>query len=465
MDGTDRFKVATPQLVEPSLEPTLGGGAASAEPDAAAHRRPWSVGNLAHGHIWHGPGLLRRAAHGARQAPLATALAVLVLVGVVGPLLWLRLYARADFRMVDLAVYRAAGESLVHGRPLYGYLTPVPQLLPFTYPPFSAIVALPLAFMSAQAANWVWTLGTLFVLGWLVMVGFRPFVRRFPSTYRPLVLCVLLAAMAWTLPVRDCFRYGQVGIFLAALCVLDCVLPKTRWPRGMMIGLAAAVKLVPGVFIPYLWLTNRKRAAVVATLWFVGVSVATAIAMPQASKQYWTSALFDSDRLGSNANTSNQSVRGAFLRVLPGNLGSALWVIAAVVVVIAAYRWARGASLSGFEVRGIAIVGLLSVLVSPVSWIHHLAGWIPLTIGVVVGDGRNRRRLLYALLGTVLFSLEIPWWGNSIVNKYPHFHVPGRLLQDAFLFGVLFAVWLLGRMESPSRVRMSATRERERVSR
>jgi alpha-1,2-mannosyltransferase len=367
--------------------------------------------------------------------------------------------------MVDLAVYRAAGESLTHGRPLYGYLTPVPQLLPFTYPPFSAIVALPLAFMSGQAANWVWTLGTLFVLGWLVMAGFRPFVRRFPAKYRPLLLSALLAAMAWTSPVRDCFRFGQVGIFLTALCVLDCVLPKTRWPRGMLIGLAAAVKLVPGVFIPYLWLTNRKRAAVVATGWFVGVSVATAIALPQASKAYWTSTLFDSDRLGNNAGTSNQSLRGDLLRVLPGKFGSALWVVAVLVVAIAAYRWARNSSLSGYEVRGVTIVGLLSVLASPVSWIHHLAGWIPLAIGVVLGDGRTLRRVLYALFGAVFFTLELPWWGNTIDHKAAYLHAPGRLLQDAFTLGVLFAVWLLGRMESPSRVQMSASREPASVSR
>ncbi len=465
MDGIDRFKVVTPQLVEPSLESTLDspvGGGAAADSEVGAHNSRWS---LPHPHVWHGPGLLRRATHGARQAPLATVLGVLVLLAVVGPLLWLRLYAKPDLRMVDLAVYRAAGESLAHGRPLYGYLTPVPQLLPFTYPPFSAIVALPLSFLSSQAANWVWTLGTLFVLGWLVMVGFRPFVRRFPAKYRPLVLSALLAAMAWTLPMRDCFRFGQVGVFLAALCALDCVLPKTRWPRGMLIGLAAAVKLVPGVFIPYLWLTNRKRAAVVATLWFVGVSIATAIAMPQASKQYWTSTLFNSNRLGDNAGTSNQSLRGAFLRALPGNLGSALWVIVVLIVAIAAYRWARDASLSGYEVRGLTIVGLLSVLASPVSWIHHLAGWIPLAIGVLLGDGRNRRRSWYAFAGAVFFTLELPWWGNTVAHKAAYLHVPGRLLQDAFMFGVLFAVWLLGRMESLSKVRMSATREAVVVSR
>lgn len=413
-----------------------------------------------HLHRWHGPGMVRRALHGGRRAPLATAVAVLIVVAALGPLLWSRLYALPDYRMVDLAVYRSAGQSLLYGRPLYGYLTPVPQLLPFTYPAFSAVIALPLAAMDHQVVNWIWTLGTLAVLLWLVMVGFRPFIRRFPTSYRPVVVALLLAAAAWTEPVRDCFRFGQVGIFLAALCTLDCVLPETRWPRGLMIGFATAVKLVPGVFIPYLWFTGRRRAAVVAAAWFVGFTVATAIALPQASKAYWTSVIFDSNRLGNNAGTSNQSLRGVFLRALSGPTGTGLWILAVAVVVVFAYRWARAASLAGFEVRAVAIVGFLSVLVSPVSWIHHMSGWVPLALGVVLGDGRDWRRIAYAVLGTVYFMLELPWWGSTIAGKYHrHFLIPGRILQDAFALGALFAVWLLGRLGSSDRVRTSASRE------
>jgi alpha-1,2-mannosyltransferase len=468
VEGIDRFEVAAPEVSAPagdvvgdvvrdvSVVEGVTGAAIVAE---SPRHHGW------HPHAWHGPGMVRRAVHGGRRAPLASVLAVAVIVAVVGPMLWARLYAHADFRMVDLAVYRSAGQSLLQGRPLYGYLTPVPQLLPFTYPPFSAVVALLLAAMPAQAANWVWTLGTLAVLGWLVMVGFRPFVRRFPTMYRPLVVACVLAAMAWVEPVRDCFRYGQVGIFLAALCVLDCASPKTRWPRGMLVGFAAAVKLVPGVFIPYLWFTGRRRAAVVATAWFAGFSIATAIAMPSASKVYWTSALFDSNRLGSNSGASNQSIRGIFLRWLPGNIGSALWVISVIVIAVAGYRWARSASFAGHEVRGIAIVGLLSVLISPVSWIHHLAGWVPLAIGVLLGDGRNWRRVAAAVIATVFFSLQLPWWGAAIVDTFPHLHLPGRLLEDSFALGALFAVWLLGRTDAPSRVRTSASPRAQHVRR
>jgi alpha-1,2-mannosyltransferase len=403
------------------------------------------------GHLWHGPGMLKRALHGARQAPLETGLAFVVLVVAIGSLLWHRVYAVHGLRLVDLEVYRDAGRSVLMGRPLYSYLTPVPQLLPFTYPPFSAVLAVPLALLPRDAAAWVWTIGTLAVLGWLVAVAFRPLVRRFSVRRRPLVLALLMSAMVWTLPIRDEFRYGQVGIFLAALCVLDCMLPKTRWPRGMMIGLAIAVKLTPGVFVPYLWLTGRRRAAVVATLWFVGVTLASAIAMPQASRIFWTKAVFDNKRVGDNAGTPNQSLRSIFLRSLPGSLGTALWLVAVVVVAIAGYRWARDAAMSGDEVRGLAIVGLLAVLLSPIGWIHHLAGFIPLMIGAVLGDGRDRRRIGYALVLTVFFALQLPWWGLAVVNhghRWHYWHFGGRVLQDSFALGALFAVWLMGRMGS-----------------
>lgn len=441
MDGIERTDVvAAVPLEEP---------ASTALEPAQQVRRP---------HLWHGPGMVRRALHGGRRAPLTTLLAVVVLVAAVGPMLWSRLYTHAEFRLVDLDVYRSAGESLLQGRPLYEYLTPVPQLLPFTYPPFSAVVAIPLAVLGMQLANWLWTLGTLAVLGWLVMVSFRPLVRRFSPTYRPFVVVAMLIAMAYTLPVRDCFHFGQVGIFLAALCLLDCALPKTRWPRGMMIGFASAIKLVPGVFIVYLWLTGRRRAAAVAACWFVGLSAASAIAMPQASLTYWTRTIFDSSRLGNNAGTSNQSIRGVFLRALPGSGGTALWIVCSIAVLILGFRWARSASLRGLEVRGVAIVGLVSVLVSPVSWIHHLAGWVPLAIGVIIGDGRNWRRVALAMIGTVFFILKLPWWGITIVARYEDWQVPGRLIEDSFAFGALFAVWLLGRLGARTTVRTSATR-------
>lgn len=391
-------------------------------------------------------GVTRRALVNLRRAPWpAIVIAAVAVVVLVGWMIWRRLYAQPDLRLIDLAVYRAAGESLLDGRPLYDYLTPLPQFLPFTYPPFAAVVALPLALMSTQAANWLWSLATLAVLVWLVLVAFRPLLRTVPYAYRPVAAAALICAMAWMLPVRDCFRFGQVGIFLAALCLADCAVARPRWPRGVLIGFATAIKLTPGVFIVYLWVSGRRRAAVNAAVSFVVLEVFAAVVAPRASWAYWTDALFNSGRLGDNAGTSNQSLRGMMVRAFDPNLATALFVVAAVIVTGYAFWRARAASFAGDELRAVVIIGLLSVLVSPVSWIHHLAGWLPLAIGVVLGAGTSRRRWVYAVALVVFFSLEVPWWWHGLwVDGLPL--ALAQIVQNSFGLVSLVVLWALGQM-------------------
>ena len=62
-----------------------------------------------------------------------------------------------DQWQVDVEVYREAGVSLLTGRPVYSAMTETPQLLPFTYPPFAAMLALPLALLPFGVVGWLWT--------------------------------------------------------------------------------------------------------------------------------------------------------------------------------------------------------------------------------------------------------------------------------------------------------------------
>ena len=48
---------------------------------------------------------------------------------------------------------------------------------------------------------------------------------------------------------------------LLALVLVDLGYDLGRW-RGVAIGVAAGVKLTPLIFIPYLWLIGRRRAAI-----------------------------------------------------------------------------------------------------------------------------------------------------------------------------------------------------------
>lgn len=357
----------------------------------------------------------------------AFALVTIVALAVLLPQPWHQLTIERGYRLVDLEVYRDAGLSLLHHRAVYDHVTGYPQFLPFTYPPTSALLAVPLALLPDPVAQVVWVVGCYLLLFVLVVVAFRSILLRLGAERAAVVLPFLYLAMAYLLPIRSVVRFGQVGLVLAVLCIADCMTPesKIRWPRGLLIGLAAAMKLTPAVFIPYLWLSGRRKAAYTAVASFVGLVGLTWAIAPGMSSKYWTDALFSSDRLGDNTNTSNQALRGLVLRMdLAHHWESLLWfALVAVIGMVGLWR-ASKASRIGNELAGVSIAGLLAVLLSPVAWIHHLV-WVVLVVGVLVGTGRSIPRLVAAAAVTLVFSLSIPWWGDHAIFR----HLPKSVIS------------------------------------
>jgi len=367
-----------------------------------------------------------------------------------------------DQRMVDLAVYRTGGLSVLRGQPLYTMLTQPPQLLPFTYPPAAALFALPLALMSASAAQLVWVpciYGPLAVVIWF---AFAPLLRRpsgasgasgasGPSRMRAVVFAVIFAACAYLFPLRDEMRFGQVDMVLLAMSVADCAASAPRWPRGALIGLATAIKLVPGVFIVYLWLSGRRRAAVTAAVTALAWTVGAWLVLPHDCVAYWTSVIFTSGRLGSNSGTSNQSLRGMLLRdFLPGQAPGAVWAALALAVAVAGFAVARRLARQWREMEGIAVTALLGVLLSPVSWIHHF-GVVVVVIGAILADGRSGRRVAIAAGTAVYFALTIPWWGQSLLGEHDVPALVARIVQDAFGIAALALLVILARLRDARR--------------
>jgi alpha-1,2-mannosyltransferase len=350
-----------------------------------------------------------------------------------------------DQRMVDLDVYRTGGQSVLTGRPIYDVLTQPPQLLPFTYPPFAALVAVPLAMLPWPVAQWLWTAAVFVALAAAVRYAFRDLLDRAGRWAAPLT-GVIVAATAYLVPLVYQIRFGQVGMFLVVACVADCVVRSPRWPRGTLIGLATAIKLVPGVFIIYLWITGRRRAAVTAALAATVVTLATFVVLPGDSADYWFGALLDGERVGANNATTNQSLYGMLLRLyLPGALTLAAWAACWAAVAYVGFRAARRASLAGAELIGVAITGLLSVLLSPVGWIHHLA-WLVVVLGVLVGAARDRVRLAVAGAVWLLYAFPVPYWGVAILRHAdaPPLRFAGRLVQSSYGIGAVALVVLLG---------------------
>ncbi|WP_431897133.1 glycosyltransferase 87 family protein [Nonomuraea sp. bgisy101] len=368
--------------------------------------------------------------------PLAAVLVALA----VWPLVETWLTNADDQRLVDLDVYRTGGRMVLEGRAVYDFITPAPQLLPFTYPPVAALLAVPLAWMSWETAQWVWTAGVFAALAVTVGFAFRQVIRN------PLVFAFLMVACAYLMPIRDQVRFGQVDILLVALCLADCAAKRPWWPRGLLIGLATAVKLTPGVFLIYLLVTRQWK-----TFWMATFSTALFTLMPFAviprdSADFWFRALLDPERLGANAATTNQSMRGMLIRLYLGEgVTTALWLALVAVVGWYGFRFAREALDRGDLMTSVALVGLMAVLLSPVAWIHHLA-WVVVVLGALVGNGHDVVRLRVATGVWLFYVVPIPWWGVAIKAADIPVVSPviGKIVQNGFGLGAIALVWLLG---------------------
>ncbi|GII95816.1 membrane protein [Sinosporangium siamense] len=387
-------------------------------------------------------------------------IALLIVAAAVAPLVMHWLGNPDDQRLVDLDVYRTGGEAVLAGRPVYDFVTPAPQLLPFTYPPIAALLATPLAMMSWPLAQWVWTAGVFAALAVAVGFTFRPVLERAGRTQAvllPLLFAFLVVMCTFLMPIRDQVRFGQVDILLVALCLADCAARRPWWPRGFLIGLATAVKLTPGVFLIYLLITafgggdqakvlEQRRTLYTAVITASLLTVLPLAVIPQDTWDFWFSALLDPGRVGANNATTNQSIRGMLLRLyLPDWLTSVIWVALVAAIGWYGFRYARRAFQDGDTMTAVALTGLMAVLLSPVAWIHHLA-WVVVVLGAIVGTGTDVVRVRVGLAVWLYYVVPIPWWGVSLrAAEIPVLSpVLGKIVQNAYGLGAVGLVFLLG---------------------
>ncbi|MGH3437403.1 MAG: glycosyltransferase 87 family protein [Sciscionella sp.] len=338
----------------------------------------------------------------------------------------------------DLDVYRSGVLAWLHGGDMYGRLPPprtgVP--LPFIYPPFAALVLSPLA-MVPWGVSWI-AMAALSMMS-LAAALYLTARRVWASGGRGGAAVLASAALPLSLlldPVAQTFWFGQVNMVLMALVVLDCLARRPRWPRGVLIGIAAAIKLTPAAFILFLLLRKDYRAAATALGTFVGAALLGFAVAPGSSWKYWTGSAGGITGLAGSPFASNQAIRGALARFhqLPAATQSALW-LALCVVTLAIATLAMLRALRACNV-GLALAcnAALSLLVSPISWGHHWVYVAPALL-VMAGEAARLRSLGWTVATgatAVIFVLHpyhfLPkdhdhefgwsWWQHLIGNTY-----------------------------------------------
>jgi alpha-1,2-mannosyltransferase len=349
---------------------------------------------------------------------LGIAAFALVLAGWV--VYWLLVPYTAVFP-VDLTVYRDGG-LIVRGvapyfnpraaSPLYDWGGYSNVALKFTYTPFAAVtfalVSLPsmlaltagsvVASIAALVASSWWTLRALADSG----VGAGPHGEidspggAPPAGSRAGLALLCAAAVFWTQPVLRTINLGQVNLVLMAAIIWDLSQPavgrrgRSRWWKGALTGVAAGIKLVPLVFVPYLLATRRWREAVAALGGFLATIAVGFAVLPADSSAWWLHGVFlKGGRAGFLAWAGNQSLRGIISRVAGGiAAGTAPWAIAAALVLIAGIAAAAMLSRAGHEAPALLMTALTGLLVSPISWDHHWV-WIAPGFTTAVGYARH----------------------------------------------------------------------------
>jgi len=335
-------------------------------------------------------------------------------------------------------------------------------VLPWVYPPIALLPLSVLGLVSYPVG--VALLSAVSVAA--VAVTVHVVVRRlWPGLARRDVATLAVASSPLTLllePVAHNHAIGQINAVLMALVVLDCLAEQPRWPRGVLVGVAAAVKLTPLVFLLYFVLRGQRRAALTATATFGACGVLGLLIAPADSLRYWFGAGPAAPVWGSPFR-GNQSVLGVLTRLpIPPGITSALWLASALVL---------GALLLRGLVRqradaplAMTAIALFALLASPTSWTQH---WVWVVPGLLVMTSRalSGDRRWWGLVAVTVLTVTV--LGGRInrlpIGAWPHLwqHLVGGSYTLVGI--VLLVLFGLSRREVPAGAEQAGARPGNRA--
>ena len=353
--------------------------------------------------------------------------------------------------LIDINVYRWGGHAVLTGIPLYeaalfgddsGRFYPA---MPFTYPPFSALLFTPLELLSVPLMEALWAALTLLLLYLAVRMCFR--ALGYAPDRVTVQVSLLLAVIALTLePVRTTLWLGQINLLLLVLVLADQLASRSGrpWARrlaGVGSGLAAGIKLTPAFFWAHWLVTGRWRVAAVSLGAFAATVAVGFAVVPRDAVRYWSGTLFESQRIGEDATVANQSLRGVIARLAGVDMAPTwVWLVGAAVVGLAGLAVAALAHRAGHELLALTLSGMTMTMVSPFSWGHHWVWFVPLLVVAVHLAVVGGRWFLWAV--PVLLWAAAANWVQSFPN--PEFPDDRWVAMGLFMLAGDIPAWLYG---------------------
>jgi hypothetical protein len=351
--------------------------------------------------------------------------------GVLGLELVVVVVFAAAYNALDFRIYMWGGHAVLDDSRLYLALASGHW---FTYSPFAAIVFVPVAALPLAVARVAWDLVSVAALAYsctriVQLAGYRP--------SRLAVAGFVAAAMALD-PVWETLFLGQINLILLALILTDVWLV-SRGSSGLAVGagvgIAAAIKLTPAIFIVFFLLAGRTRAAFVAAGTFVLCGLTGFLVAPHASRLYWEHLSHDTSRVGAPY-ISNQSPYAAAIRIAGGQAHIGWWR-AAVSLAFAVAGLATATVLARRQdwLGATAVTGTAGLLVSPISWAHHWV-WVLPALVLLLRAGHR----IAAGAGYLLFAVAPFWFTPHAAGPREYgFHGLLTLVANCFLVaGLIF---------------------------
>jgi alpha-1,2-mannosyltransferase len=312
----------------------------------------------------------------------------------------------------DLNIYNRAGLITRHA-PSMLYTWHFLPGVQYLYTPFAALGFAVGSLLPWSVLKWLMAVVSLAAMAATVWVTFGQL--GWHGRRRWAAVLGTSAVALWTEPVLRSVQVGQVELVLMALVAWDLCQPEHRRWQGVGIGLAAGIKLVPLIFIPYLILAGKLRQAAVATAAFAATVLAGFLVLPAESVKWWLTGYFL--HAGDFSNTSlgsllNQSLLAMLTRT-PEGTGSvtALWVVLAAIIGLTGLAAAAALARAGRPTAGWVTCALTGVLISPISWDNHWVWLVPL-LAVLADAGVRARgavRWGYWGFGAALAALFADW--------------------------------------------------------
>jgi alpha-1,2-mannosyltransferase len=396
-----------------------------------------------HGHR-HGTAIHRQEARSPKWVILgvmSAAAAIVLTLSSVGP------------HQLDFEVYRTGGLDAFSS---HLYTTRVTSRhLFFTYPPFAALLFWPIGHLSVRAGQIGW--GLLNCVALFALIGTSMKVARGVGGTRLLwsAACIVLLPAILLNPVRLSVILGEVNIFIVLMVLADLTLVIGRrthtLPRGVLLGVAAAIKLTPLVFVPFLFLSRQFKAGFTALATFLVCTLGGLVLLPHSSWLYWTKEVLDSKRVGSSWFVDNQNLRGALERLTGTTPRPILLLSLTLVAAIGGLVIAAWAYRSSSPLLGILLCAATGLIISPISWADHYVWIVPALAWLILGTDRPNGGRWWAAAAAIVFVLAPMFWLPHYLHHYsgPVEYVQGNIFfLSVVSFVALTAIMLWRRTTS-----------------